>query len=173
MSTRTILTLLALLPIAAFIAAAAPARPSGDDDIAAIKKNTAAFTAAWNKHDAKALAALWAKDGDLIDPWGVTSVGRDAVEKFFAEQHTGNGKLAHSGYDNKSDSVRLITPDVAIEDWQVVLTGLSDPSGKPLGPQMHHVVIIHKKDAGHWLIAAARPGVPSPVIDAVPAKQTK
>jgi uncharacterized protein (TIGR02246 family) len=169
MITRTIVTLAALALFAAFAAATAPA-PAPDDDIAAIKKNTAAFQTAWNKHDAKALAAFWAKDGDLIDPWGVTSVGRDAVEKFFAEQHTGSGKLAKSTYDNKADAVRLITPDVALEDWQVALTGLSDPEGKPLGPQFHRVVIVSKKEAGQWRIAAARPGLPT---DAAPAKPTK
>ena len=83
-SFTRLLAPLALLSLAAFIIAAAPAASTPDDDIAAIKKNTAAFQAAWNKHDTKALAALWATDGDLIDPWGVTSVGRDAVEKFFA-----------------------------------------------------------------------------------------
>ena len=81
MHLRKLLPLLALLLVAAFIVAAAPARPSPDDEVAAIKKNSATFAAAWNKHDAKALAALWAKDGDLIDPWGATSNSRDAVQK--------------------------------------------------------------------------------------------
>ncbi len=175
MPTRTLSRLLApiaLLALAAFILAAAPVPSAPDDDIAAIKKNTAAFSAAWNKHDTKALAALWAADGDLIDPWGVTSVGRDAVEKFFAGEHTGMGKLAKSTYDNKKDDIRLITPDVAIEDWQVVLSGLNGPDGKPMGPQMHRVIVVCKKSAGHWQIAAARPGIPNPVSDA-PAKSDK
>ena len=173
MSKRAILMVPALALLAAFIAAAAPAPFSPDEEIAAIKKNTIAFQAAWNKHDAKAIAAFWTKDGDLIDPWGVTSVGHDAVEKFFAEQHAVTGKLGKSTYDNKSDSVRLITPDVAMEDWQVVLSGLSDPVGKPLGPQFHRVVVVCKKEGGQWRIAAARPGVPSPVVETAPTKKTK
>src|SRR5438552_14053874 len=32
-----------------------------------IKARGDAFAAAWNKHDPKAMAALWAADGDLID----------------------------------------------------------------------------------------------------------
>ncbi len=164
---------------AAFILAAAPApsAPSVEDDIGAIKKNTAAFQIAWNKHDPKAIAAFWATDGDLIDPWGVTSIGREAVEKFFTGEHTGMGKLAKSTYENKKDDVRLITPDVAIEDWQVVLTGIAPPpgsDGKPLGPQFHRVVVISKKSGGEWRITAARPGMPTPVTDAAaPAKSDK
>lgn len=169
MNTRPLIILVPLSLLAAFLIASTPApTPAPDDDIDAIKKNTAAFQTAWNKHDAHALAALWATDGDLIDPWGVTSVGRDAVEKFFTEQHTGSGKLARVTYDNKSDSVRFITPDVAVEDWQVILTGLSDPAGKPMPPQFHRIVIVSKKDGGHWLFAAARPGLPTDAALAKP-----
>jgi uncharacterized protein (TIGR02246 family) len=172
MTTRMILTIAFLAVFAAFTAistpraAALPGVPSNESDLAAIKKNGAAFSAAWNKHDVKALAALWAKDGDLIDPWGVTSVGRENVEKFFAEQHNGAGKLAKSTYELKADSVRFITPDVALEDWQVVLTGLSDKDGKAMGPMMHHVVLVWKKEGGKWEIAAARPGMPEAMAGA-------
>jgi uncharacterized protein (TIGR02246 family) len=166
MKLGTTLSLSALALVTMFAIAAAPARPGPDDEIAAIKKNTVAFGKAWNNHDAKAIAGLWAKDGDLIDPWGVTSVGREAVEKFFAQEHAGTGKLSQSTYDVKADSVRLITSDVAMEDWQVVLTGLSGPDGKAMGPQMHRVVVVLKKDGGRWQIAAARPGIPGPVGDA-------
>jgi len=90
-------------------------------------------------------------------------VGRDVRrarrrrEVSSASSTRGSGKLAKSTYENKSDSVRLITPDVAVEDWQVILTGLNDPDGKPMGPrQIHYVVIVSKKDGGKWQIAAGR-----------------
>jgi uncharacterized protein (TIGR02246 family) len=144
-----------------------------------VKKNTVEFQAAWNRHDSKALAALWAKDGDLIDPWGVTSVGRDAVEKFFTEQHTGAGHLAKVTFDFKHEDVRLIGTDAALSDWQVVLTGLTGPDGKAMGPQFQRVVVVSAKEGGKWRFAAARPGLPTPVQDGsstphtAPTKPTK
>ena len=161
---RTLIAAALLIPIAGLAIAAG--RP---DDTEAVKKNTAAFKAAWNKHDGKALAALWAKDGDLIDPEGVVSNGAAEVEKFFIAKHTGDGGLAKSTFDIKKDAVRFITADVALEDWDVVLTGLVGPDGKVAGPMFHRVVIISKKEGGAWKFAAARPGSPQPEI-AKPAK---
>jgi uncharacterized protein (TIGR02246 family) len=132
------------------------------DDSAAVKKNTADFQTAWNKHDPKALAALWAKDGDLVDPWGVVSTGSAEVEKFFAHEHTGSGPLAKSTAEVKKDSVRFITPDVALSDWEVVITGLTRPDGTVEGPMSHRVVIVSKKEGSAWKFAAARPGIPQP-----------
>jgi uncharacterized protein (TIGR02246 family) len=171
MNARTIVAACMLVVVAVCLAAAPAPSPSPADDIAAIKKNTKDFEAAWNRHDAKALAALWAKDGDLIDPAGVTSVGREAVEKFFTEQYAGGsgggaGKLAKVTYSNKKDSVRLVSADVAIEDWEVVLTGLIAEDGKAMGPHFHRVVIVSMREGGSWRIAAARPGLPTPVKDA-------
>jgi uncharacterized protein (TIGR02246 family) len=161
--TRPALTLLVAAPLAA-LALAAAGGAGGSDDTAAIKQSTTDFATAWGKHDPKALAACWAKDGDLIDPWGKKSEGRDAVEKFFSHEHTGDGALAHCTYEMKSDSIRMISPDVSLEDWDVVLSGLK-PEGAPapLPPQFHRVVVIRHKDGGKWPIAACRPGLPTPV----------
>ncbi len=131
------------------------------DETAAVKKTATDFQAAWNKHDAKALGAFWAKDGDLIDPMGKLSTGNAEVEKFFAGEHS-TGPLAKSTFDLKKDTVRFITPDVALSDWDVVLTGLAGPDGTASGPMFHRVVVISKKEGGTWKIAAARPGVPQP-----------
>lgn len=162
MKTRLALATLVLAPLAIF--ALAGAGGAGGDDTAAIKKSTQDFQTTWNTHDPKAIAALWAKDGDLIDPWGKTAVGRDAVEKFFTGEHTGKGPLAHCTFDVKKDAIRMLSPDLSLEDWEVVLTGLQ-PEGAPapLPAQFHRVVVIKKKDGDKWLIAAARPGLPTPV----------
>jgi uncharacterized protein (TIGR02246 family) len=163
MHKRMILNAAAFISLAAFALAV---EPKADDDIAAIKKSSADFESAWNKHDPKLIAAFWASDGDLIDPWGKTAVGRAGVESFFVGEHTGNGVLAKSTYDLKKDTVRLISPDVAVEDWEVVLTGVTPPDATaPLGPQFHRVVIVRKKVDGQWLVVAARPGLLEPVTE--------
>jgi uncharacterized protein (TIGR02246 family) len=172
MIARTLAAVVTLGIVGAVVIAAAPPgdEPTYSDEVAAIRKNTIGFQAAWNKHDPKALASFWAPDGDLIDPWGVTSSGSEAVEKFLASEHTGKGKLAHSTYDIRKDAVRLISGDVALEDWEVVLTGLSGADGKPLGPQFHRVFVVSKKVSGEWHIQAARPGLPTPEASAGGAK---
>jgi uncharacterized protein (TIGR02246 family) len=129
------------------------------DDGAMVKKNATDFQAAWNRHDPKAIAAFWAKDGDLIDPDGVQSVGANEVEEFFTKRHTGPGNLAKSTFDLKKDSVRFITPDVALEDWDVTITGVTKPDGSTAGPMVHRVVVVSRKEGGMWKFAAARPGV--------------
>jgi uncharacterized protein (TIGR02246 family) len=132
------------------------------DETAAVKKTAADFAAAWNKHDAKAVAGCWAKDGDLIDPHGVTSNGSAEVEKFFAERYAAGGELAKVTFELKKENVRFITADVALSDWDVTLTGFANPDGTAAGPMSHHVVIVSKKEGGNWKFAAARPGTPQP-----------
>src|SRR5262249_50642148 len=52
---------------------------------AVIQKQAEAFIAAFEKGDAKALAAFWTPDGDYTDQTGNRLVGREAIEKSFAE----------------------------------------------------------------------------------------
>ncbi|MBV8515917.1 MAG: nuclear transport factor 2 family protein [Acidobacteria bacterium] len=50
----------------------------------------ARFCAAWNRHDADALARLWTDDGELNHPWGRRAVGRDAILGVLREEHAGS-----------------------------------------------------------------------------------
>jgi uncharacterized protein (TIGR02246 family) len=83
--------------------------PSGDDK--AVRQTAAAFTTAFNKGDAKAVAALWTADGDYSV--GRNSVkGRDEIQKLyetFFKQHPG------SKMEIKVESVRVLAPTVAME----------------------------------------------------------
>jgi ketosteroid isomerase-like protein len=58
------------------------ARADQAADEAAIRKNDAAYVEAYNKNDAKAVAALWSPEAVYVDPeTGEESVGRDQIEK--------------------------------------------------------------------------------------------
>src|SRR5687768_3768332 len=64
--------------------------PSGYADQAAdeatIRKNAESYVAAYNNHDAKALAAMWSPDAVYLDPsTGAEAVGQEDIEKAFAE----------------------------------------------------------------------------------------
>src|SRR5262245_3053667 len=64
----------------------APSTEDRSADQAAIRSAGAAFLEAYNARDAKKLAALWTPQAVYTDPaTGEESVGRDEIEKVFAE----------------------------------------------------------------------------------------
>ena len=67
-----------LLAAGALAVALAPTTlaAADDTDTAAIHARTQEFLAAWNRHDAKEMAAVWAPDGDLVNPFGRAAKGR-------------------------------------------------------------------------------------------------
>jgi uncharacterized protein (TIGR02246 family) len=121
---------------------------------AALTKNAEAFVAAFNKGDAKALAAFWTPGGDFTDQLGHTTTGRDAIEKSFAEFFG-----EHKGMQLRIDitGLRFVTPDVAIEDG---VTSVLHPDGLP--PARSRYTIVHVKKDGKWYLESVRnaPDVP-------------
>jgi len=113
------------------------------------------FREAWNRHDAKALAAFWTADGDLINPFGRIAKGRAAIEKLFQDEQTGimNGTT----FTIVGDSDREIAPGVAVADWDVEITGMKGPDGAAMPPLKNHVTVVWVKRDGNWWAAAARP----------------
>ena len=52
------------------------------EDEAAIRKNDEAYVAAYNKHDATAIASMWSPEAVYMDPdTGEAAIGREAIEK--------------------------------------------------------------------------------------------
>src|SRR5258706_12372643 len=66
---------------------AQPAKAAGtpEADAEAITKSSLGFAAAFNKGDAKAVAALWTDQAECHDADGTGIQGRDAIEKAFTE----------------------------------------------------------------------------------------
>ena len=75
--------------------------------------NAKAFVDAFEKGDAKAVAAAWAEDGDYVDLAGRHLQGRPAIENAFKDFFTENKGLQ---LRIDANSVRFLTPDIAIED---------------------------------------------------------
>lgn len=117
-------------------------------DLAAIRAGSAAFVAAFNSRDAKAVAALWTADGEYSDEAGRSFTGRDAIEAgyahFFAEGPQVTMRVM-------IDSLRLLSDDAAIEDGRAVV----DPP--PAGaPAISKYTAVHVKVDGKWLMASVR-----------------
>src|SRR6476660_6361487 len=83
------------------------------DDEAAIRKSDEAYVAAYNKQDAKALAAMWSPEAVYVDPeTGEKAVGRVEIEKEFAETFKA-AKDAKLEIDVKA--IKFLSPNVAVE----------------------------------------------------------
>jgi uncharacterized protein (TIGR02246 family) len=114
---------------------AAVASPTDEETITA---QVMAFAAAWDKHDAKAMAALWAEDGDLVNPFGEIAKSRAEVEQLFADQHAGTMK--GTTYAVSMRSVRMVAPGVAVATWDGVINGMTAEDG-PFPPFDHLVTV--------------------------------
>jgi uncharacterized protein (TIGR02246 family) len=117
-------------------------------ELAALQKSAQAFTEAFNKGDAKAVAALWTEDGEYIDESDQRFEGRDAIEKEYAKffaAHPG-AKIALT-----VDSLRLASDTTAIEDGRAVVE---------LGPiragGYGKYTVVHVKSDDKWLMSSVR-----------------
>jgi uncharacterized protein (TIGR02246 family) len=124
-------------------------------DAKAISARGQEFVAAWNRDDAKGMAALWAPDGDLINPFGRVARGRAEVEKLFADEHS--AMMKGTTFKVESEAVRLLGPSAAVMDWDADVIGMTGPDGKAMPPFKNHVTIVLMKQGDTWWVAAARP----------------
>lgn len=158
---KTMLVSLALLALAL------PSGAGASPDEEAIQARAMEFSAAWNKHDAKAMAMLWAEDGDLINPFGRTAKGRREIEQLFAEEHATITK--GTTYSIQPKWIRMVKPDVAVATWDAVISGIKTADGSAMPPLEHMVTVVVVKRDGKWWTVAARPMIPSPPPIPTPA----
>lgn len=152
-----LLWLLAISGVAlGFAASRAPAdQSSGNaEDKAAIRKNAAAFVEAFHRGDAKAVAALWAADGQYTDQTGKQLKGREAIEKVFEAFLAENKGLK---VRIESASLRFVTPDVAIEKGT---SEVLSPDGSP--PSRARYTNVHVKKDGQWLLSSVEDAAYTP-----------
>ena len=92
---------------------AGSAKPPISKDEESIRKGAGEFSKAFEKGDAKAIAAMWVEHGEYEDDQNKTIRGRDAIEKAYTEifEQKKGGKI-----DVEIQSVRFLTPDVAVEE---------------------------------------------------------
>lgn len=127
---------------------------SNPKEAEAIARQAEAFVAAFDKGDAKALAAFWAPDGDYTDQSGKRLVGREAIEKAFAGLFS---EVKGLKVGINSLSLRFVTPDVAVEDG---VTEVYPPGGQP--PSRARYTIVHVKKDGQWLLSSVRDAMFTP-----------
>ncbi len=120
------------------------ARADRAEDEAAIRKNDEAYVAAYNKHDAKAIAAMWSPEAVYVDPeTGEESVGREQIEKEFADTFA---DLKDATLEIKVSGIKFMSPNVALESGTArVLRPKEDPD------ESTYSALYVKRD-GKWLL---------------------
>jgi uncharacterized protein (TIGR02246 family) len=103
------------------LAAAIAADPvSQADEDAAIRKAVEAYVQAFNKGDAKAVAAMWSPEAVYINPLSDEHVvGREAIEKQMLETFAETKGIKLEATTN---SIQFISPGVAVEHGTAKLT---------------------------------------------------
>ena len=105
---------------------------------------------AWNKHDAKAFALLFAEDADFTNWTGQGATGRDAIERYHEPLFATRFKTSHQTTENIK--VRLVKPDVASVDIWWNMTGAMNGSGQPRPSRRGILSWIMTKEEGKWSI---------------------
>jgi uncharacterized protein (TIGR02246 family) len=90
--------------------------------------------AAWNRGDAAGIAAHYAADGRLVDPFGGVADGRSAIEKVFVAMF--RGLLAGTISEIHIDNTRRLAPGLLIVEGSQRVTG-------PL-PALHVTAIVRQ-----------------------------
>jgi uncharacterized protein (TIGR02246 family) len=114
------------------------------NDEAAIRKSDDAYVEAYNKQDAKALAALWSTEAVYVDPeTGEEAIGREEIEKEFAETFKG---LKEAKLEVDVKAVKFLSPNVAVESGTArILRPKEEPD------ESTYSALFVKRD-GQWLL---------------------
>lgn len=129
------------------------AKPGAEEK--AVRQTAAAYARAFNAGDARAIAALWTVDGELLDEEGREFRGRKTIEKEYAALFAANKGLSA---EVAVESVRFPARDVAMENG---IVWVRDGEGTTVSAARY--LAVHVRQQGKWLIASVRetPHVPA------------
>lgn len=121
---------------------------------ASLQKTLDAFSAAFNRLDAKAVASFWAEDGTLLNPMGHYGRGRAGVEKVFAEDARRFLAGATSRFVPKT--ARPVGNDCLFLDCDHEVHNARMPDGST-GTMILHLCVLAQRKGGEWKWLDARP----------------
>jgi uncharacterized protein (TIGR02246 family) len=147
----------------AFVSATAAADRQGDEaairDLVQTRQQQA-----WNQHDAKAYAALFAKDGDLVNVVGWWWRGRKEIESKLTDAFA--FVFRESTLTITEVNVRFLTSEIAVAHMRWTMSGARTPPTIPEPREGLQTSVLQKLGA-NWMIAAFQntnhvPEVPFP-----------
>jgi uncharacterized protein (TIGR02246 family) len=121
--------------------------PSPPDE-KSVRATAEAFTDAFNRGNAKEVAALWTPDGSLMDESGKLFKGHAAIDAAYAAFFK-----AHPGakIEIAIKAVEFVSPTVAVEDGVARVD--SDEAAPPTATRYN---VVHTASGGKWLMASVR-----------------
>ncbi len=122
-------------------------KPALSADQRAVLAVSDQFDKAFNKGDIVGLMAIFADDVRIVDEAGEVYDGKDAVKEIFIN---GFEKQPGASIETVVDSIRLITPDVAVEDGTSLFT-TSDND-----PVSTTYQAVYVKKGGSWRLSQLR-----------------
>ncbi len=120
------------------------------------------FAAAWNKHDVDAMALLWTKDSDYMEPDGRTVFGQGEVKRLLTFEHASVFK--DSQLYLAVEHVRPVSDSVAIADGSYELFGATDTRGNKIGVRAGYFTSVLAKVGDTWKVSANRLMLPQVLI---------
>jgi uncharacterized protein (TIGR02246 family) len=145
--TRVLLTFMAIL----VATVANPALAQSDNDRAEIRSVAMRQADTWNRHDAKAYAALFTEDCDVVNVLGWWWKGRAEVEQKLTQAFRfvfRDSRLTITEVDT-----RFLRAEVAVTHARWTMVGARTPPGMP-EPRQGIQTLVLTKQSGRWLIAA-------------------
>jgi len=134
----------------AFISGTAGADQKGDE--AAIRDVVQSRQQqAWNQHDAKAYAALFAEDGDVVNVVGWWWKGRNEIESKLTDAFA--FVFRESTLTITEVDVRFLTTEIAVSHTRWTMSGAKTPPTIP-EPREGIQTIVLQKAGGNWMIEA-------------------
>jgi uncharacterized protein (TIGR02246 family) len=135
------------------------ARPQAKDKAELGKgKRAQEFIAAFEKGDAKAVAAFWTENADYVDQTGREYKGRPAIQKMYEKFFAGKKGMK---LNIIVTSARMVGTDVAIEDGITEVTPAE--GGLPSAARFSAVLV---KKGGEWYFESVRDSIPHPPSNA-------
>lgn len=117
-------------------------------EVERLQASASEFAEAFNRGDAKAIAAQFTEDAEAVDEDGSILKGRDAIQTRFAELFKDSPQAR---VEVELTSLRQIGADVALEDGYSTTTLVPDEPGA-----RSPYTVVHIKRDGKWQIASVR-----------------
>ncbi len=145
-SGRPLVALTAMLIFTNPLFAAEPSKAEQSDQDA-IRAGIDSYVAAYNRGDAKAVAALWSDNGEWVSPSGQRFQGKTAIEKEMQTLFTENRGVR---IEVINPSIRMVSAQVAIEEGTVRVIRASEP------PSDSTYLAVDVKEGGRWKLNTVR-----------------
>jgi uncharacterized protein (TIGR02246 family) len=133
-----------------FHATPAAGADSADGDRDSILKSAREFADAFNKGDAKTIAAMWTENGELREPDGMTLIGHASIEKAYAESFKAN---PGAKVEVLVKSVRFPAKGLAVEEGL-----LRYPRGTSNLSASTAYIAVHVREGDQWKMALSSEG---------------